>query len=58
MKQSAEQLEQRRRNHEWACKEACLGSEDLRRFEGRWQVRVNGTWRTLDPVTELAEPVR
>jgi hypothetical protein len=52
------ELEQRRRRHEWACKEACLGCENLRRVDGRWQIKVGESWRTLDPVTPLGEPVR
>ncbi len=54
----AHETEARRRSHEWACKEAVLGCEKLRRAEGRWQVLVNGSWRDLDPRPLVGDPVK
>lgn len=50
--------ELRRAMHEAECRDACQGCATLRRVAGRWQVLVNGSWRNLDPVAELGEPVR
>ena len=58
MKRTAEELEQRKRSHEWACMEACVDSENLRRSEGRWQIRIDGHWRMLDPLPPLGELVK
>lgn len=38
--------------------EACVDSENLRRVAGRWQIRIDGTWRTLDPLPPLGELVK
>jgi len=48
----------RKQRHEWECKEVLAEVPTLRRVGGRWQKLHQSGWRNLDPIVELAEPVR